>query len=721
MEFHGAQWIKAGGGCEAPLIRREFNLNGPAEGSIAICGLGFFELYLNGRRVSDDVLTPVWSDYEPRRNRRLLYPLDDTFTHRIYYRVYDVGAYLVPGRNVLGVMLGNGWFHQHERVIEGDLWYRQPMLLYCLQAGEQTFVSGERETWAPGEVTFNNVYFGEEQDLRLAKPDWACGHEIGTDWRPVERAEAPQARLQEQTCPPDRRVRFLQPRLISRQGERRLFDAGENIAGWAVLETKGEAGARVTVRYAEELRDGQLDFDSAGGPEQIQHDSYILDGTARTLEPHFTWHGFRYFEVEGPLEGCRCAVVHTDVPVTAGFRCAHDTLNWLFDAYVRTQLDNIHCGVPSDCPHRERLGYTGDGQLTADACMTMLGARELYEKWMQDIADCQDPVTGHVQHTAPFYGGGGGPGGWGSAIVIVPYRYYQHYGEAEALRRYAPHMHEWVGYMASRMEDGLVVREEEGGWCLGEWCAPDPVALPEPFVNTYYLVKCLLILREIAPLTGEAWAYQQLLDDAIRGLNAYFDPATGSFCAGVQGADAFAVDLGLGDGRTLANLVARYRNGGLDTGMFGTDVLLGVLFANGYGSLAFRLLTDPDAPASYERMRAAGATTIWEDWDGHSSHNHPMQGAAARYLFQYLLGIRQRPGTAGFRDLVIAPCFVPELSWAEGTQKTVAGRVRVRYRWEGAEIDLCVALEGEARAVLAMPGKELPIRPGENHWRLPVC
>ena len=154
-------------------------------------------------------------------------------------------------------------------------------------------------------------------------------------------------------------------------------------------------------------------------------DVFVGDGATHTFAPQFVWHAFRYLEVTGPgVQSVSVAVVHADTPVTAAFECSSPELNWLFDAYVRTQLDNMHGGVPSDCPHRERLGYTGDGQVCAPAAMLMLDSRAFYRKWIRDIFDSQDKTTGHVNHTAPFAGGGGGPGGWGCAAVTVPYHFY---------------------------------------------------------------------------------------------------------------------------------------------------------------------------------------------------------------------------------------------------------------------------------------------------------
>ncbi|MBQ2812111.1 MAG: hypothetical protein IJE63_02565, partial [Clostridia bacterium] len=316
-----------------------------------------------------------------------------------------------------------------------------------------------------------------------------------------------------------------------------------------------------------------------------------------------------------------------------------EVLQWLFDTYIRTQLSNVHCCVPSDCPHRERLGYTGDGQLACDAAMTCFDAKDMYLKWMQDIADSQDIYGGHVEHTAPFYGGGGGPGGWGGAIVFVPYTFYKHYGDKEVLKKYYRNMCKYLEYMENHSEESLVVRSEKGGWCLGDWCTPEKMELPEPFVNTYFYIRAMRCVREIAAIIGENVPVDmdEREERAIRSVyNKYFDNATGSFCNAVQGADAFAVDLGLGDERTYKNVLAKYSAlGKFDTGIFGTDILVRILCERGDKDLARKLLTSRDGIGTFNYMREHGATTLWENWDGADSHSHPMFGAVIASMVKF--------------------------------------------------------------------------------------
>ena len=446
-------------------------------------------------------------------------------------------------------------------------------------------------------------------------------------------------------------IRKLYPILIGEHDGRKIYDCRENIAGRVVLSCLGKKGECITVRHAEELAaDGTLDFESAGGSDQLQQDHYICDGRIQTLHPLFCWHGFRYFETEGPCEVLCAEVIHTDVAVTRSFSCSDPVLNWLYEAYIRTQLDNYHGCIPSDCPHRERLGYTGDGQLTAETAMLLLDTKELYRKWYQDILDSQGAETGHIPHTAPFLGGGGGPGGWGCAVYQVPLAWAKIYGDDSLLVQGYDAILRWFDYMDAHSEKGLVVREEEGGWCLGDWCFPaseEKEQLPEAFINTFYYLHGLQEMMQISEKMNNKLPIrfaerEKNVKNAF--LDAYFDPETEDFCEGRAAGNAYGLALGLGDERTKKHLVEKYEAlERFDTGIFGTSMLLEQLFSIGAGDLAVRLLTNDSEAASFAHMKRNGATTLWERWDGRESHNHPMFGACVRLLFTQILGIRMMP------------------------------------------------------------------------------
>ena len=653
-------WICGGAGCEAPLFRRSFWLDRTERfqsARLEICGLGYFLFYINGKRISDQELMPAMTNYASVLGCETTYPVwEERSAHRCRYLSFDLLPYLKAGENVLAVRLGNGWYHQTERIAEGKFVFGLPKLWFELTLtdadGRQEWIESDRQTlWHPGGLLKNNLFLGEVRDLRKEPEGW---QDPGTDlsgWKPAQPVHAPETLLEEQTCPPDRVIRKLYPILIGEHDGRKIYDCRENIAGRVVLSCLGKKGECITVRHAEELAaDGTLDFESAGGSDQLQQDHYICDGRIQTLHPLFCWHGFRYFETEGPCEVLCAEVIHTDVAVTRSFSCSDPVLNWLYEAYIRTQLDNYHGCIPSDCPHRERLGYTGDGQLTAETAMLLLDTKELYRKWYQDILDSQGAETGHIPHTAPFLGGGGGPGGWGCAVYQVPLAWAKIYGDDSLLVQGYDAILRWFDYMDAHSEKGLVVREEEGGWCLGDWCFPaseEKEQLPEAFINTFYYLHGLQEMMQISEKMNNKLPIrfaerEKNVKNAF--LDAYFDPETGDFCEGRAAGNAYGLALGLGDERTKKHLVEKYEAlGRFDTGIFGTSMLLEQLFSIGAGDLAVRLLTNDSEAASFAHMKRNGATTLWERWDGRESHNHPMFGACVRLLFTQILGIRMMP------------------------------------------------------------------------------
>lgn len=653
-------WICGGAGCEAPLFRRSFWLDRTERfqrARLEICGLGYFLFYINGKRISDQELMPAMTDYASMLGCETTYPVwEERSAHRCRYLSFDLLPYLKAGENVLAVRLGNGWYHQTERIAEGKFVFGLPKLWFELTLtdadGRQEWIESDRQTlWHPGGLLKNNLFLGEVRDLRKEPEGWQYPDADLSGWKPAQPVHAPETLLEEQTCPPDRVIRKLYPILIGEYDGRKIYDCRENIAGRVVLSCLGKKGECITVRHAEELAaDGTLDFESAGGSDQLQQDHYICDGRIQTLHPLFCWHGFRYFETEGSCEVLWAEVIHTDVAVTSSFSCSDPVLNWLYEAYIRTQLDNYHGCIPSDCPHRERLGYTGDGQLTAETAMLLLDAKELYRKWYQDILDSQGAETGHIPHTAPFLGGGGGPGGWGCAVYQVPLAWAKIYGDDSLLVQGYDAILRWFDYMDAHSEKGLVVREEEGGWCLGDWCFPaseEKEQLPEAFINTFYYLHGLQEMMQISEKMNNKLPIrfaerEKNVKNAF--LDAYFDPETGDFCEGRVAGNAYGLALGLGDERTKKHLVEKYEAlGRFDTGIFGTSMLLEQLFSIGAGDLAVRLLTNDSEAASFAHMKRNGATTLWERWDGRESHNHPMFGACVRLLFTQILGIRMTP------------------------------------------------------------------------------
>ena len=707
-----AKWVSTYDMFVAPIFEGEINLFDEEKSALlSICGLGFFEVFINGQKVSDDLLVPAWSDYEPRPARRLLYPLRDTVNHRVYYMDYDIFPYLNQGVNKIEVWVGNGWYNQRARNVEGDLWYSFPKLAFSIALAnraddERLIESGEWLTYRLSPITFNNVYLGETWDFDVKSENF-----------PVNIVPPPLGELHLQTSPADGMIREITPKLIATQGRRKIYDAGECISGFVI----GKCHGNVRINYADEIDDDfTLNYNSSGGSGQIQRHEY-LNGQGESFRPKFSICAFRYFEVWGEISDLSVAVVHAKVSVTSSFTSNSKTLNWLYETYIRTQLTNLHYGVPSDCPHRERLGYTGDGQITINSAMMMLDAKDFFYKWMEDVRDSQDIFTGHVQHTAPFYGGGGGPGGWGCAIVVLPYIYYQHTGDIETLRRFWPHMKLWIDYMESRCEDGLVTHEEEDGWCLGEWCTPGAVELPEPFVNTYFYIKSMQQMIEIGEILNDRSTMKMLkgrIEDKLKSfVRNYYNDDEQSFLSGIQGADAFGLDIGIFSDGLLERLNQKYdAHPEYDTGIFGTEIVTRVLFELGYGQTAFNLLTS-NKETSFYIMKERGATTLYETWNGNASHNHPMFGAVVACLFEYLLGIRRL--APGYQAVKIAPVPIEGLNHVKGHITTESGIIAVEYTKSNNETIFQVEIGGDIEAEFSYQAVKKSLSKGMNKIVIP--
>lgn len=683
-----AKWIE----CEkysAPIIIKKITIKEFEKANIKISGLGYYELFINGNRVGEEFFKPAVSDYCERDFSTWLYPLNDKTSHTVYYNVYDITEYLNVGENVIAVMLGNGFYRQKRRDIEGKVYFGEN-LLACYEITlsnngkiEKYFTDGS-EIYIESFITENNLFYGEKHDY--SHFDFEFIKKGKVEGESVNVVPAFDAKYIEQSCPNDKIIRTLNPIAINVKNGKIIYDATENITGFVTFTSSGED---VTVRHAENLNaDGELDYFSAGSKDQISEVQYVATKKGQKIHPYFCWSGFRYFEIEGKANDLQIAVVHSDISATSSFKCGNENLQWLYDAYIRTQLNNMHGGVPSDCPHRERLGYTGDGQLCAESAMLLLNSKTFYEKWMQDIADCQDIESGHVQHTAPFCGGGGGPGGWGGAMAIVPFAHYKLYQDKEFIKKYFVNVIRFLESMKGFCENGLIVKEREKGWCLGDWCTPEPVILPEPFVNTYYYIICMQIAEYLAKEIGQTVDYSKEIQESKSALvNNYYDEKTNTFCGGVQGADAFAVSIGLGNKKTEENLFAKYEKlGCFDTGIFGTEVLTDLLVKRGKIKLLYKLLSSGKL-ASFGYMREMGATTLWEDWDGRSSHDHPMFGACVKQIFYGIMGIRVAEGD---KSVSIIPVNIPDLEFAECELKIGNGAVKVSYKYlqEGVNVKI---------------------------------
>ena len=706
------------------VLRGHFELRTYRRIELNVLGLGFFKCYINGICINPDTFLPLSSDYEDSCD-----PPDERLSgHRVYVPQFDITPYVREGDNIIAIHYGGGWY-THKRRCFGS-----PKVIYRIAAEDldgdiEYFVSDE--SCRIGDSYVTNYTFVDRETHCYHRYTPCFDAELDDSlWQNAVEARALNTEYCTTSCPADALISSLSVTRLGNSENGVIYDCGRNTTGYPVLRLNGKAGDRVTVTFSEALTpDGRLDLTH----NHNQCYDVICDGDTRISQPEFTWFGFRYFEISGEAEPLSVSELHADIKITSDFDCDDPTLKWIYDTFIHTMLCNMHTGHPSDCPHLERRGYTGDGQLTCNAALTVMDGRAFYEKWLQDIVDCQDELSGHIQYTAPYIRSGGGPGGWGSAIVEVPYQLYLHYGDTEPLCRCYKNMRRYIDFLETHSEFGLVTSDKKGAWCLGDWCGPiilyserdisdhnQQILIPAPMVNTYFMVKSLEKMKLIAKIIGrdqDIDEYEAKIAERKRAIQgAYLNTFDHNFVLNAQGANAYAVDIGLGTERTYDNLKSYYEKlGHLDTGIFATDILIRVLFERGDGALAADLLR-ADGTHGYERWRQNGATTFHEYWDSNRSrsHNHPMFGSPVAYIFEYLLGIKQHENTAGYREVTIAPQAVECFGRMSGGIMTPKGRISVGYeRCEGRVI-FTVNVPGDVSADFKYLDMSVVLTEGEN-------
>ncbi len=693
--FENAQWVTAANVSNVGyVLRGRFRVDNVKQATLRVLGLGFFHCYINGKRVGEDLFLPLHSEYEPREN----YPINEKLTSfHTYVPEYDVTDMLQNGENIIAIHFGGGWYTFKKGAENSD--YGLPKAIWRIfgktPTGAFDFASGVQDKIAPSFVYSSYLTCVERHDYHLLQENALANDYDDSKWANAVLAKPLDTDYAFSNCPPDRVQQRLSAKAIKRGNGYTVYDCRKNISGYPIICLKAKQGGQVRVEFAERINESGDLHEKYTHNQRIE---IISNGQERVVRPLFTWFGFRYFTVYGDAEAEQVEVVHANVERAGAFTSDNPTLNFIHDAFVQSMLTNMHAGIPSDCPHIERRGYTGDGQLTCHAALSALDAQAFYKKWAQDIADGQDKNTGHIQYTAPYIRSGGGPGGYGCAIVEIPYRLYTHFGDKEILQKYYPQMLKYFDFMDAHSENGLVVSDVANVWCLGDWCTPDVIKIPEPFVNTYFYAKSVQTAIKIAQIIGKNEDLPRLqakLSGLKHALTAFMDE-NGDFCNGAQGANAFAVDIGVGNPSTYANLVKHYQQTpAFDTGIFATDVLIKVLFKQGDGALASKLLCSK-APHSFYAMQQAGATTLWEYWPQSfkpvRSCNHHMFGAVVAYFYEYFLGIRAKDSASAYAKLQICPALVDEINRLQGWKRIPTGTVKLAYEKTATKVTFTVEI-----------------------------
>ncbi len=718
----------------SPFLRRAFRVGEAVRSArLYVTSLGLYEVYLNGERVGDQLFTPGWTSYR----------------RRLQYQTYDVTALLRPGANVVGAILGDGWYRGNLGFFrQRNLYGRQLALLAQLeiryQSGrtERVVSDGDWKASA-GPILSSDIYGGETYDARRELSGWTAGGAPYDDrnWTTVGvLVYPPPAALLAAMSPPVRRVRELRPVAIRRapSGET-IFDLGQNFTGWARLSVRGPAGTTVTLRFGEVLdREGNLY--TANLRAAAQTDRYTLSGNGREVyEPHFTFHGFRYVAVRGlpaPADSATITgiAVSSDLVQTGSLVTSDSLLNRLQRNIVWGQRSNF-LDVPTDCPQRdERLGWTGDAQVFARTAAFNMDVAGFFAKWLSDVAADQDP-SGSVPWVIPNPLGGdsthfAGTAGWSDVAVIVPWTMYLTYGDRRVLERQYPSMRAWVDYARRRAGTDLIWRP---GWQFGDWLAlhsDDPsypgATTSTDLIATAFLAHSTDLVARTAAILGhedDAAEYRARFRAIREAFNREFVSRTGRVGENTQTAYAVAIAFDLlpdslvsvAGGRLAQDVAARDHH--LTTGFLGTPYLLHVLGATGHLGDAFALLTQRTYP-SWLYPITRGATTMWERWDGirpdssfedpgMNSFNHYAFGAVGDWMYQNIGGIDVDPAVPGYRRSRIAPRPGAGLTSASASLETAYGTLQSAWRLEGQRFVLDVTVPANTSAEVTLWGARL--------------
>ncbi|GII76998.1 alpha-L-rhamnosidase [Sphaerisporangium rufum] len=724
----------------APLLRHEFAIDRRVVSArLYASALGLYELELNGRRVADHTFTPGWTSYP----------------HRLRYQTFDVTRTLRRGRNALGGWLADGWYRGRlgfgggTRNIYGDTIALLAQLEIVHDGGGTTrVVTGTGWRAAPGPVRSAEIYDGEHHDARLEPAGWS---EPGFDdaaWRPVRTVPRDLATLVAPTGPPVRCTQELSPvaDLLAPSG-RTIVDFGQNLAGRLRVTVTGPAGSRVRLRHAEVLQDGELCVHPLRTAKAT--DEYVLgDGGEQVWEPRFTYHGFRYAEIDGDADvtGMAARVYHTDMRRIGAFHCSDPLVERLHENVVWSMRGNF-VDVPTDCPQRdERLGWTGDLQIFLPAAAYLYDCAGMLRSWLRDLSAEQFP-DGTVPLFTPLVPvrGWSTPrpaAAWGDAAVLVPWELYRRFGDAGVLRDQYAGARAWVDRVAALAgEDHLWTSDGQ----LGDWLDPsappdDPAAAKaDPhLVATAYHARSAAVLARIAAVLGrheDHARYDALARAVAAAFRRRWMRPSGLLSDDAQTSYALALRFGLisGDerrdraGRRLAELVGE--NGHrIATGFVGTPVICDALTDTGHLDTAYALLTQRRCP-SWLYPVTAGATTIWERWDGvlpggrvntskTTSFNHYALGAVADWLHRTVAGLA--PAEPGYRRLLVRPRPGGGLTHAATSHETPYGRAAVSWRRDGVTMTVEVEVPPGTTATVELPeSPRVSVGSGHHRWRLP--
>lgn len=714
---------------------------------VYVCGLGHYRLNINGATVGDAEFAPVWSEYDKT----------------VYYNVFDVTDMITAGGNAVSVLLGNGMFNVQRmgRYSKLQTSFGPPQMLLRLEINyadgtRQVIKSGDDWKYSLSPITFNSIYGGESYDARLEQQGCCKAGFDDSGWRKAVVTEGPKGRLTPQTVQP---VRIMERYGIkswkpipadslasaSKSTKREIHpsafvaDMGQNLAGFPEITVSGKRGQKVTLIVAEKLtRQGACDQRQTGRQHYYE---YTLkgDGTDETWHPHFSYYGFRYIQVEGAvLEGqpnpdglpvlkrLNSCFIYNSAEEVSSFECSNPLFTDTHRLIERAERSNMQ-GVLTDCPHREKLGWLEQDHLCGPSLLYNYDMTRYAPKVIRDITDTQK-ADGMVPTTAPQYISFGNlfddSPEWGSTLVILPFMYYDQYGDSTLITDNYEPMRRYVDYLTTRADNGIVSHGLGDWYDYGPWRAGFSKNTPVPLVATAHYIFDLQLLVRAARMTGrtaDAEKYSVMLDKTVESFNReFFKPDSCTYGTGSQTSNALPLYLGLTGGNkqgVLASLVNDIKEHGtrLTTGDVGNRYLFQTLAQNGLNELLYTMLNHYETPGYGFQLRH-GATTLTEQWDPNqgSSLNHFMMGQIDEWLFKTLAGIQNQPGTHGLRHLLIQPTLVGDLQYVKASTHSLYGKISVDCTRTSLTVEIPV---GSDATVVLPNGERKQVGSGQHTFK----
>ncbi len=687
-----------------------------ARAYIAVAGL--YELYINGRKIGNHRLDPMYT----------------RFDRRTLYVTYNITPQLQTGNNAIGVLLGNGWYNMQSTAVwdfDKASWRARPA--FCMDI-RITYTDGSTAVVTTGEdwkttlspVIFNSIYTAEHYDARMEKPGWNIVNYDDSQWKGVIYRSAPSANIVAQAMHPIRNVEEVAVKSLTQLNDTTwIFDLGRNIAGISKITADGPAGTVLHLKHGERLyANGHVDLSNidihyrpTDNTDPFQTDIITLSGRGEeSFAPHFNYKGFQYVELTSskPLHLSRQSLtgyfMHSDVPAAGQVKSSNPVINEVWQATNNSYLSNLF-GYPTDCPQREKNGWTGDAQIAIETGLYNFDGITIYEKWLADHRDEQQPngVLPSIVPTAGWgYEWGNGPD-WTSTIAIIPWNIYLFYGDKKLLADCYDNMKRYVDHIDQIYPAGLTT------WGLGDW-VPVKSKTPVELTSTCYYYADVMIMAKAAHILAKAndeKHYTALTQKIKAAFNQrYFNAATCIYADGVQTALSAPLYWGLVPddlkSKVAANLARRVTadNFHLDIGLLGQKTILNALSENGYADVAYQVASQKTYP-SWGWWIVNGATTLYENWkiDAKSdiSLNHIMFGEISAWLYQGLGGIYADPAKPGFKNILLKPNFVTGLNHFEASHESPYGLIQSSWTKAAGSVSYTVIIPPNAAATVTLP------------------